>query len=218
MAPRPFSGQKQALTSMTNQALFTINSLLEGKSALVHITPVTADGIPLISASALHEPKGLGLEIENIASLPDADDYAQHEFYTANFTAAEIAHCTGQPRIKPAFQALLAAKRAIVKSGAVHPTAEGFRSVELGFGGEGRPTYPGCLLSISHTDTVAAAVCLWLGGEPPSPPAAAPAVQAPVSHLVKFPLRTRIFAFLILLSLLVIFALGLWKIFSFIRH
>ena len=29
---------------MTNQARFTINSLLEGKSALVHITPVAAEG------------------------------------------------------------------------------------------------------------------------------------------------------------------------------
>jgi hypothetical protein len=35
---------------------------------------------------------------------------------------------------------------------------------------------------------------------------------------VTFPLKTRIFAFLILLSLLVLFALGLLKLLEFMRH
>ena len=77
---------------MTNQARFTIASLLEGKSALVQITPVAADGSsPSIVGPGLQGSKGLGLEIENIAALPDAEDYALHEFYRANFTPSEIA-------------------------------------------------------------------------------------------------------------------------------
>lgn len=192
---------------MKNQARFTINSLLEGKSALVGITSAAAgEGQP--GGATLQGSKGLGLEIGNIAELPDAENYATHEFYMANFTPSEIAYCASQPEIKAAFQGLLAAKRAIIKSGAVSaPPEEGPRSVEISFDSEGRPTHPGCLLSISHTGTIGAAICFWLGGS-----AWAAAAGAPVrSHLVTFPLRTRIFAFLILLSLLIIFALGLWK-------
>jgi phosphopantetheinyl transferase (holo-ACP synthase) len=204
---------------MTNQARFTINSLLEGKSALVEITPVAPDGTALGNAGAGSPGlKGLGFEIANIAALPDAEDYARHEFYLANFTAVEIAHCTKQPEPKPAFQGLLAVKRAIVKSGAVINSPEAPRSVELGFDGEGGPAYPGCLLSISHTDTIAAAICIWLGGISSPEPVLASEVKAPRSRLMKFPLKTRIFAFLVLLSLLALFALGFWKVLQFILH
>jgi len=203
---------------MTNQARFTIASLLEGKSALVQITPVAADGSPPASGGAgLQRSKGLGLEIKNIAALPDAEDYALHEFYRANFTPSEIAYCISQPMVKAAFQGLLAAKRAIVKSGAASDTPDGPRSVEISFDGEGRPTYPDCLLSISDTGTIAAAVCFWLGGLnwPPPPESGAEAARP---QMRTFPVRTRILAFLVLVSLLLLFALGLWEILKLWRH
>ena len=204
---------------MTNQARFTIASLLEGKSAVVQITPVAADGSsPGIAAPGLHGSKGLGLEIENIAALPDAEDYALHEFYRANFTPSEIAYCIRQPTVKAAFQGLHAAKRAIAKSGAASDSPDGPRSVEIGFEDDGRPTYPGCLLSISDTGTIAAAVCLWLGGL--NWPAAAPAsgAEAARPQMRTFPVKTRILAFLVLLSLLLLFALGFWKILELWLH
>jgi len=206
---------------MTNQARFTINSLLEGKSALVHITPVASDGTLLGSpVPGLQGSKGLGLEIENIAALPDAGDYSQHEFYLANFTPSEIAYCTKEPKTKAAFQGLLAAKRAIIKSGAVSNPPEGHRSIEISFDGEGRPAHPGCLLSISHTETIAVAICFWLGELAWPAPAAAPAtgVEAASPKIRKYSLKTRIFAFLVLLSLLALFALGLWKVLEFLPH
>jgi phosphopantetheinyl transferase (holo-ACP synthase) len=202
---------------MTNQARFTINSLLEGKSALVQITPVASvENLPGGAGAGLHGSKGLGLEIENIAALPDAEDYAQHEFYLANFTPSEIAYCTKEPKTKAAFQGLLAAKRAVVKSGAVSAPPEGHRSVEIGFDSEGRAAYPGCLLSISHTDTIAAAICFWLGGV--AWPAPAAGMEAARPRILKYALKTRIFAFLVLVSLLVLFALGLWKVIELLRH
>jgi len=195
---------------MTNQARFTIASLLEGKSALVQITPVAADGSPPASpGSGLQGSKGLGLEIENIAALPDADDYSLHEFYSANFTASEIAYCIRQPSAKAAFQGLLAAKRAIIKSGAASDSPDGPRSVEIGFDGDGRPAYPGCLLSISDTGTIAAAVCFWLGALTPTGPPASGA-EAARQQMRTFPVKTRILAFLVLLSLLFLFGLGFW--------
>src|ERR1700736_2924637 len=204
---------------MTNQARFTIASLLEGKSALVQITPVAADGSPPgIAGLGFQGSKGLGLEIENIAALPDAEDYALHEFYRANFTPSEIAYCINQFAVKAAFQGLLAAKRAIVKSGAASDSPDGPRSVEIGFEDDGRPTYPGCLLSISDTGTIGAAVCLWLGGLdwPPPPPASGAEAARPQTRT--FPVKTRILAFLVLLSLLLLFGLGVWKILELWRH
>ncbi|HEV7911769.1 MAG TPA: 4'-phosphopantetheinyl transferase superfamily protein [Methylocella sp.] len=204
---------------MSNQARFTIASLLEGKSALVQITPIAADGSPPASAGAgLQGSKGLGLEIENIAALPDAEDYSLHEFYRANFTPSEIAYCINQLAVKAAFQGLLAAKRAIIKSGAASDSPDGPRSVEIGFDGDGRPTYPGCILSISDTGTIAAAVCLWLGGL--AWPAGSPAsgAEAARPQMRTFPVKTRILAFLVLLSLLLLFALGFWKILELWLH
>jgi phosphopantetheinyl transferase (holo-ACP synthase) len=186
---------------MTDQARFTIASLLEGKSAIVQITPVAADKSAGIAGLGFRDQKGLGLEIDNIAALPDAEDYALHEFYRATFTPSEIAYCIKQPAVKAAFQGLLAVKRAIVKSGAASDSPDGPRSVEIGFDSEGRPTYPGCLLSISDTGTIAAAVCFWMGGLNWPPPGASGA-EAARPPMRTFPVRTRILAFLVLLSLL----------------
>ena len=203
---------------MTNEARFTIASLLEGKSTVVQITPVAAHGSALgLAGPGFHGSKGLGLEIENIAALPDAEDYALHEFYRAHFTPSEIAYCNKQPAVKAAFQGLLAAKRAIVKSGAASNSPDGLGSVEIGFDSKGRPTYPGCLLSISDTGTIAAAICFWLGGIdwPAQPAGGAEAVRPPMRT---FPVKTRILAFLVMVSLLLLFALGLWKILELWRH
>jgi phosphopantetheinyl transferase (holo-ACP synthase) len=201
---------------MTNQARFTIASLLEGKSALVQITPVAGDGSsPEIAAPGLLGSKGLGLEIKNIAVLPDAEDYSLHEFYRANFTPSEISYCIRQPEVKAAFQGLLAAKRAVVKSGAASNSPGEPRSVEIGFEEDGRPTYPGCLLSISDTGTIAAAVCLWLGGLEPPPASGAESARPQVRT---FPVKTRILAFLVWLSLLILFGLGIWAILGHWRH
>ncbi|MCI0467345.1 MAG: hypothetical protein L0Y57_10130 [Beijerinckiaceae bacterium] len=199
---------------MPNQARFTITSLLEGKSAVVQITPLAGEGTASgTGGPGFHSSKGLGLEIDNVAALPDAEDYAQHEFYRANFTTAEISYCIKQPSVKAAFQGLAAAKRAIIKSGAAAEPAEGYLGIEVGFDGEGRPTYPGCLISISGTGTIAAAVCVWPAGLGWPAAALSTGTARPVPMVI--PLRSRILAMFVLLSLLVLFALGLWKILDF---
>jgi phosphopantetheinyl transferase (holo-ACP synthase) len=201
---------------MADQPRFTITSLLEGKSAVVQIMPVAAEGNqPPLPDTRLSGPKGLGLEIANIAALPDAEDYSQDAFYRANFTLSEIAHCTGQPVARAAFQGLLAAKHAIIKSGAAGEPKEGYKDIEIGFNAEGQPTYSGCLLSLSQTGTVAAAVCLCIGGLewPAAQPGAA--TQAPPAAQRVIPTRVRLLAVFVVLSLLVLFGLGFLKILQF---
>ncbi|HUB64109.1 MAG TPA: 4'-phosphopantetheinyl transferase superfamily protein [Methylocella sp.] len=200
---------------MTNPARFTINSLLEGKGA-----PAASDGNPSGGAvEGPHGSMGLGLEIENIEALPDTVDYARHEFYLANFAASEIAYCGKQAEPKTAFQGLLAAKRAVLKSRSMNNPADGLRTVEISFDSEGRPAYPGCLLSISQTGTIAAAICLRLDGLSLPPAASAPTAGGEAARriILRYSVKTRIFAFLVLLSLLVIFALVLWKVLEFLR-
>ena len=186
---------------------------------MVEITPVAEKGIePSIPALGSHGSKGLGLEIANIAALPDSEDYAQDAFYRANFTPSEIAHCIKQPVEKAAFQSLLAAKRAIVKSGAVNEPQEGFNAIEIGFDGDGRPCYPGCLLSLSDTGTIAVAACFWLGGlAGPAAQTATPAQAAPAQPRV-IPTRIRILAAFVVLSLLALFGIGSLKILELARR
>lgn len=196
---------------MTGRGRFTIARLFRRKSAETPMTAAAGQEEPQPLGEGGQAAKGLGLEIGNIAELPEAEDFAAQEFYRANFTPSEIAYSTKQPAVKAAFRGLLAAKRAIVRSGAAPEPASGLASIEIGFDGEGRPTYPGCALSICYTGTIAAAVCLWLGGIAfPG----APAHQA----LMTFKPGTRILAFLLLLSLLVAFAYVLWGILLLLAH
>jgi hypothetical protein len=58
---------------------------------------------------------------------------------------------------------LWAAKEAIVKSGAVPVSTGELRDVEILLDDVGRPSFPGCFLSISHTEQVAIAVAVWHG-------------------------------------------------------
>jgi phosphopantetheine--protein transferase-like protein len=108
---------------------------------------------------------GIGIDIEEPNNLPETKDYRAHEFYVENFSPSEIAYCILQPSTHLTFTGLWAAKEAIVKSGAVSSSTKGLRDVEISHDETGRPSFPGSLLTISHTKQTAVAVAVWLGGE-----------------------------------------------------
>jgi phosphopantetheine--protein transferase-like protein len=103
---------------------------------------------------------GIGIDIEDAKSLPEASDYRTHEFYKDNFSPAEIAYCILQPSTRMSLTGLWVAKEAIVKSGTV-PPSEGLKKVEILHDDAGRPSFPSCVLSISHMEQVAVAVAIW---------------------------------------------------------
>lgn len=179
---------------------------------MAELTPTAAsDGSPRPTAAEPDAPSsGIGIEIETLANLPDAEDHAEHEFYRDNFTAAEIAYCLRQPSVKAAFGGLMAAKRAILKAGAAQGPSERLSRLEITHDGEGRPIYPGCLLSTTHTDASALAVCWWQ--TEPNLSFSGTALEVFCAASRKPSLRTRIFITLVLLSLLALFAVGLWLI------
>jgi phosphopantetheine--protein transferase-like protein len=121
-------------------------------------------------------PGGLpsvGLDLESIEALPDAEDFREHPFYRDNFTPAEIAHCLRQADVKASLCGVWAAKEAVLKAGAAASRGASLGHIEIGRDAAGRPTYPGCALSVSHTAQAAAAVCLFAS----APPAAATSLK-----------------------------------------
>jgi phosphopantetheinyl transferase (holo-ACP synthase) len=174
------------------------------------------DGAPTSSAGS--EPEGalgatsrggIGLEIEALANLPDAEDFAADAFYREHFTAAEIAFSAQQPSVKASFAGLLAAKKAIVKAGAAKGPLNDLQRIEIGHDGDGRPTYPGCSLSISHMETFAAAVCALFERRGEEKARLARAQGLPVGP------ASRIFVVLVVLALIFLFGFGLWLILRF---
>lgn len=138
--------------------------------------PASEPAAPRRAAAGTGAPPagGVGLDLEQIEALPQADDYREHAFYRDNFTPAEIAYCIRQPNVRASFCGLWAAKEAVLKSGAAVAQGTTLAHIEIGRDEAGRPTHPGCALSISHTPQTAAAVCLLGAAAPAPPPPAGP--------------------------------------------
>jgi phosphopantetheine--protein transferase-like protein len=150
--------------------LISVNDILAGQSVeatgATPSTPATAPVMTQVSASLVTLPRfsGLGLDLQDITKLPQVTDFRSDPFYSRNFTDREIAYCIQRPEPIASFGGLWAAKEAIVKSGAFTPAKSGiYGDIEISHSPEGAPTYPGCMLSISHEGNLAVAVCVRLG-------------------------------------------------------
>ncbi len=126
---------------------------------------------------------GVGIDIEEVESLPRPDDYRTHPFFRDQFSDAEIAHCLQQADVGASFCGTWAAKEAILKSG----LASGrLGDIAITHDAAGRPHHPGCQISISYTRHAAVALCLRLAE--PSPgrivpiPGEPPPVRAPATR------------------------------------
>jgi len=106
----------------------------------------------------------IGIDIEQISSLPDAPDFRDHEFYNANFTDAEIAYCIGRGDPRQSFCGLWAAKEAVRKAAESAGLGTSLIDIEIGHDEAGCPTHPQFALSISH----AGDLCVALAASPPA--------------------------------------------------
>jgi len=167
--------QLQVRGSLINSsAPFSIRELLAVDEDTVPARSV-GHSAPIHAAStlAVASTGGIGIDIEDVASLPQAEDYREHSFYRDNFSPAEIAHCLLQPHVRASFCGLWAAKEAILKSAPQLTRLTRLIDIEIEHDGAGRPTHPNCYISISHTPHTAVAVCL--------PKPALAMVQSPLS-------------------------------------
>jgi len=109
----------------------------------------------------------VGLDVEDVASLPIAADYWEHDFYKGSFAKSEIAYAVLQAEPRTHFAGFWCAKEALRKCDAgfrdVSPAAtavaheangQPYLTLHSASGAERLPH----VVSISHTETVATAV------------------------------------------------------------
>jgi phosphopantetheine--protein transferase-like protein len=132
--------------------------------------PPAVNTVPSPIAAAAAAPSAglqVGLDVEDISSLPIAADYWEHEFYRGTFAKSEIAYAVLQAEPRTHFAGFWCAKEALRKcdpgfSGvspertAVAHDADGRPYLTLET--ESRPERLAHALSISHTTEVATAV------------------------------------------------------------
>jgi phosphopantetheine--protein transferase-like protein len=163
---------------LTSGAPFSIRELTGGGAAAAR------PGAPAAPAPrrAMAGSTAIGIDIEDVASLPVTDDYREHPFFRDNFTPAEISYCLRQPDARAALCGTWAAKEAVLKAGAPGAALMRLIEVEITRDEMGRPRYAGCTMSISHTGQTAVAVCLRQAppaAVTPIPPAEMVAPAAP---------------------------------------
>ncbi len=113
----------------------------------------------------------IGIDIESVDALPEADDCWEHPFYRASFTPAEIAYCVAQASPRAHFAARWSAKEALRKCDRAFLSVP-LDAVEVARDDAGAPTLrhragdawralPHAL-SLSHTNDAAVAVVVAL--------------------------------------------------------
>lgn len=156
-------------------APFTVRELLATREEAVIAQPVAVASTPIRPVSAAPAGMlGVGIDIEETDNLPHAADYREHPFFQDHFTSAEIAYCIRKRDARASFCGLWAAKEAILKSGAASSRSGSLNEIAITHDPSGRPQFPSCQLSISHTNNVAVAVCIALASLP------MPALASPI--------------------------------------
>jgi phosphopantetheine--protein transferase-like protein len=144
-------------------------AVLEGgtQATVSSVKPVELPKPVAVSALSGVDDLACGIDIERVDAMPMTDDYWEHEFYKESFSKDEIAYCLLQENPRMHFAARWCAKEALVKcdpafKGQPFSAMEVVRNdsgeVSLAHHANGNSTTPPLAVSISHTETMAAAV------------------------------------------------------------
>lgn len=104
-------------------------------------------------------PASVGIDIEEIGSMPQVKDFREDKFYTMNFSSSEIAYCILQPNTLSSFAGLFAAKEAIVKADNTYKNWP-FNAIIINHNPTGKPTHPNLKISISHAPSIVVAIAI----------------------------------------------------------
>ncbi|THU41502.1 4'-phosphopantetheinyl transferase superfamily protein [Niastella caeni] len=141
----------------------TFSTLVERINGNGHATSsVIQDVVVNTNAIPVHRhavAPAVGIDIEEVTAMPRTNDFREDEFYKMNFSPGEIAYCILQPSPYASFAGLFAAKEAIVKADNVNRSRP-FNTIVINHDPEGKPTYPGYDISVSHTNDLAIAVAI----------------------------------------------------------
>ena len=156
-----------------NMKVDDVLALMSGKPMTFKVpSPPPVKQAARLPASAPHTPAplGLGLDMQEIGTMPKADNFRTHDFYTSHFNGREIATAMLKPDPRAHLCGIFCAKEAAKKS---HPNLLNLRMGDfvVAHDAAGRPLLsltegllPGnrfsFTLSITHTGQFAAAVCI----------------------------------------------------------
>jgi phosphopantetheine--protein transferase-like protein len=113
-----------------------------------------------------HASVRCGMDLENVADLPETTNYRDHEFYRDNFTPEEIAYCVLQENPRMHFAARWCAKEALFKCdpawrntkfSEIEVVRDQTGEVSLRHASNGASRKLSHAVSLSHTNTLAAA-------------------------------------------------------------
>lgn len=156
---------------------FTVEQLLSGVVPIVVKAPTKPP-----PSTSISEGFYIGIDIEDVDSLPETTNYRDHPFFLENFSPTEISHCLQQVNTRASFCGLWAAKEAVIKAG-IASSGVSLGHIEIRHNASGKPIYPGCDLSISHSPAVAVAVCLAGAINTPRPYEVRPSIVQPSPEL-----------------------------------
>lgn len=106
----------------------------------------------------------IGIDIQQVAELPDCIDYWEDEFYKMKFTPEEIAYGVGRNNPKETFAGIYSCKEALIKCN----NALEWSSIGITHGADGGPQFADYHLSISHSGGQAIAIAVkYTAGDRP---------------------------------------------------
>lgn len=132
--------------------------------------PASAPGSVLPSGAPA--PVSVGVDIEMIDSLPEAQDFWASDYYRSHFSAEEIAYCIRQEHPRMHFAARWSAKEALMKCDARFAAVDP-ATLQIVSDASGRPAFEWLqsgqwqrlphAVSLTHTPLLAAAVVAAAG-------------------------------------------------------
>ncbi|MBF0351745.1 MAG: 4'-phosphopantetheinyl transferase superfamily protein [SAR324 cluster bacterium] len=101
----------------------------------------------------------IGMDLEMIHNFPNAVDFRTESFYQLNFSSQEISYCILQKHPVQSFAGKFASKEAILKADNSYRGMP-FSQISIMNSPDGKPFFPGFLISITHTEEYAAAIAV----------------------------------------------------------
>ncbi len=112
---------------------------------------------PIVNSESLAGASGI--DIETIANFPVVTDYREDSFYKLNFSMNEISHCILKENPIASFAGLFSAKEALCKANNDLRKIP-FNQIEIKHDENGKPSFPGFSISISHNEQFSVAIAI----------------------------------------------------------
>jgi phosphopantetheine--protein transferase-like protein len=156
-----FVAELRKLGITWNKKDIAFGELLSGKAGEPTESRVVlrAGESPAVNAVAVTSKTpdfSIGIDIQDVAELPDCVDYWENEFYKMRFTPEEIAYGVSRNNPKETFAGIYSCKEALVKCN----NELEWSDIAITHGTNGDPLYADYHLSISHSGNNAIAIAV----------------------------------------------------------